>query len=106
MICQHVECYISLENDLRADDQKRLKRGHTQPGDCVSADHYISAVPGRLFHTFGRERGGFQAGTLFVDHASGKVFNYCQHSTTATETVQSKHKLEHLARDEGFRVKA
>ena len=34
------------------------------------------------------------------------MFNYCQYSTTATETIQSKHKLEHLARDEGFRVKA
>ena len=25
---------------------KQLKRGHTRPGDCVSADHYISAVTG------------------------------------------------------------
>ena len=34
------------------------------------------------------------------------MFNYCQYSTTANETVQSKHKLEHLARDEGFKVKS
>ena len=85
---------------------KRLKRGHNQAGNCVSADHYISAIPGRLFHTYWRERQGFEAGTLFVDHASGKVFNYCQYSTTENETVQSKHKLEHLARDEGFKVKS
>ena len=95
-----------FEQRLEGTRTKRLKHGHTQPGDCVSADHYISAVPGRLFHTYGRERQGFEAGTLFVDHASGKVFNYCQYSTTANETVQSKHKLEHLARDEGFKVKS
>ena len=43
---------------------------------------------------------------MFVDHASGKVFNFCQFSTGATETVESKHTLEHFARDEGFKIKS
>jgi hypothetical protein len=30
-----------------------LKQDHLNPGDCVSADHYISSVQGRLLHTFG-----------------------------------------------------
>ena len=44
-------------------------------------------------------------GTLFVDHASGKLFNYPQISTTASETITSKHQLEALAADEGLRIK-
>ena len=91
---------------LEGKKTKELKRGHTRPGDCISADHYISAVTGQLHHTYGREQQGYQAGTLFVDHASGKVFNFCQFSTGAAETVESKHTLEHFARDEGFKIKS
>ena len=83
---------------------KRLKRGHLNRGDCVSADHYMSSVPGRLEHTFGRERRGYTCGTLFVDHATSKIFNFCQLSNDASETVESKHKLEQLARHEGFEI--
>ena len=44
-------------------------------------------------------------GTLFVDHVSGKLFNYPQISTTASETITSKHQLEALVADEGFHIK-
>ena len=84
---------------------KSLKSGHLQPGDCISADHYISAKEGRLPHTFGRERQGYTCGTLFVDHASGKVFNFCQLTTASSDTIRSKHQLEVLARQEGFSIK-
>ena len=83
---------------------KSLKSGHLQPGDCISADHYISAKEGRLPHTFGRERQGYTCGTLFVDHASGKVFNFCQLTTASSDTIRSKHQLEVLARQEGFSI--
>ena len=83
-----------------------LKQGHTKPGDCMSADHYISAIQGHLFNTFGHEKQGYTCGTLFVDHASGKIFNFCQLSTSASEMVDSKHKLETLAAEEGFDIKA
>jgi hypothetical protein len=85
---------------------KSLRSGHLQPGDCISADHYISAKEGRLPHTFGRERHGYTCGTLFVDHASGKVFNFPQLTTAASDTLRSKHKLEILARQEGFSIQA
>ena len=91
---------------LEGGRSKVLKKGHTQPGDCISADHYISAVPGRLPHTYGCEKDGYYGGTLFVDHASGKIFNFCQFSITGSETVDSKHKLEHFARNEGFKIKS
>jgi hypothetical protein len=42
---------------------------------------------------------------LFVDHASGKLFNFCQYSTNANETISSKHRLESLARQEGITIK-
>ena len=65
----------------------------------------MSAVPGRLEHTYGREQQGYICGTLFVDHATGKVFNFCQLSNNAQETTISKYKLERLAQNEGFTIK-
>ena len=87
-------------------NKKKLKRSHTHRGDCVSADHYMSGVPGRLPHTYGRERHGYTCGTLFVDHASCKIFNFCQLSTSAVETISNKHKLETMAKHEGFKIKS
>lgn len=82
-----------------------LKRDHLHPGDCVSADHYLSSVPGRLYETFGRERTGYTCGSIFVDHASGRVFNFCQHSIDAQSTLRSKRSLEDIARDDGIVIK-
>ncbi len=82
-----------------------LKQNDVHPGSCISADHYFSPVPGRLLHTFGRERHGYTCGSLFVDHASGKIFNFPQFSTNATETLKSVARLESHARDAGFKIK-
>ncbi len=71
-----------------------LKRSHLVPGSCISVDHYMSSVMGRLPHTFGQERVGYSCGTLFVDHASGKLFNFCQYSTNLNETISSKRHLK------------
>jgi hypothetical protein len=67
-------------------------------------DHYMSSVMGRLPHTFGRERVGYSCGTLFVDHASGKLFNFCQYSTTAAKNLSNKCQLESIARQEGITI--
>lgn len=83
-----------------------LKQGHLQPGeDCISADHYITPSEGRLYTSLGREQHGFTCGSLFVDHASGRIFNYCQFSTNANATIASKHHLEILAREHGITIK-
>jgi hypothetical protein len=82
-----------------------LKRGHLEPGDCISIDQYVSKVQGRLPHTFGRERHGYTCGTLFVDHASGKIFNFCQLSNNAIETLSTKSRLEALAREDSVTIK-
>ena len=66
-----------------------LKHDHLSPGDCLSVDHYFSPIPGQLLHTFGRERAGYTCGSLFVDHASGKIFNFPQYSANGSETVRT-----------------
>lgn len=95
----------SFRQKLNGTKENTLKLGHTSPGDCVSCDHYLSPIPGRLYNSFGREQQGYACGTLFVDHASGKVFNFPQLSTTAQETVTSKHALERHAREEGIVIR-
>jgi len=65
----------------------------------------VSSQPGRLYSTFGREKNGFTCGTLFVDHASGRIFNYCQFSTDSNATIASKHDLESIAREDGITIK-
>lgn len=75
-------------------------------GDCFSTDHYIAAIPWRLPNTYGRERQGYTCGTLCVDHASGKIFNYCQTSMSDQDTIKNKHCLELLTKNEGFSLKS
>mmetsp|Transcript_15062 Transcript_15062/g.36800 ORF Transcript_15062/g.36800 Transcript_15062/m.36800 type:complete len:509 (-) Transcript_15062:4073-5599(-) len=67
----------------RRKKEKKLMEENLKPGDKVSMDQYISAVPGRLAHTFGKEKSNKQyaGGTLFVDHATGYVFVNHQTST-------------------------
>ncbi len=96
---------LRFRKHLDGDNRLMLKKGHVLPGDCVSADHYISPFPGRLYSSFGREKQGYTCGTLFVDHASGKVFNFPQLSTTAADTLRSKHILERFAYDKGVKIK-
>ena len=81
---------------------KKLKHGHTKPGDCISTDHYMPVVPDCLPHAYGRDKAGCTCGTLFVDHASGKIFNFSQMSTTAAKIVQSKLHLTACALPRGL----
>ena len=55
--------------------EKELKKDHLLPGHIVSADHYISRAPGRLYHTKGKSdpSGMYSGGCVFIDHASGYV---------------------------------
>jgi hypothetical protein len=75
------------------------------PGDCISVDHFFSPVKGRLLHTYGRETKGYTCGSVFVDHASGKIFYFPQFSTNAPETIKSTLCLESMAREDGIEIK-
>ena len=85
-----------------------LRREHLQPGDCVSLDQYESSIPGRLPHTYGKEKKDHQynGGTLFIDHAYSMVFIQHQVSLRTGETLQAKHKFEQLAHEYGVTIKA
>jgi hypothetical protein len=41
-----------------------------------------------------------------VDHACGKIFNFPQYSTNASETVRSTQRLASMARDDGITIKS
>ena len=84
---------------IRAEDLK--------PGDCVSVDQYESSVRGRRLETRGMERMSqrYCGGTLFYDHASGRLFNYHQTSLSAAETISALRALEREANLCGVEIK-
>jgi hypothetical protein len=86
-------------------EQGFLNEDNVYPGSCISADHYFSPVQGRLLHTFVHERHGYTCGSLFVDHARGKIFNLPQFSPNATETLKSVACLEAYAHNKGFKIR-
>jgi hypothetical protein len=65
-----------------------LRTGDLTPGDKVSIDQYISALPGRLSNTKGKEpkKDKYHGGTIFIDHASQYVYLKNQVSLTTGET--------------------
>ena len=84
-----------------------LKTNHLSPGDCVSLDQYQSTIPGRLEHTYGKEKKEerYTGGTIFVDHASGLMYLQHQVSLRVGETLKAKHAFEQMARDFSVSIK-
>ena len=84
-----------------------LKTNHLRPGDCVSLDQYQSSIPGRLEHTYGKEKKEerYTGGTIFVDHASGLMYLQHQVSLRVGETLKAKHAFEQMARDFSVSIK-
>ena len=84
-----------------------IRRNDLKPGDYVSTDQYVSAKPGRLPHTRGRERVAeqYHGGTLFYDHATAYIWLTNQVLLTAGETIKSKHAFERWARSHGVSIK-
>eukprot|EP00957_Ditylum_brightwellii_P052653 3992180-Ditylum_brightwellii.AAC.1 len=48
----------------------------------------------------------FNGGTIFVDHASGKIFLYYQESLSASEYIKSMLKLEREAAESGIKIQS
>ena len=84
-----------------------LKRDDVLPGDCVSCDHYISPVPGRVVAPSGYSsvRHGYQGGTIYVDHASGWIFHRPQKTLSVSDTIRGKLILEREASDVGATIR-
>ena len=72
--------------------EQDLKKDNLLPGQMVSADHYISRDPVRLYHTKGKSDPSdmFSVGCVFIEHASGYVSIKYQVDINATETVKAK----------------
>ena len=70
----------------------------------MSANHYISRAPGRLYHTKGKpDRSGmFSGGCVFIYHASGYVSIKHQVAINDTETVKAKLTFEREAQSQGW----
>ncbi|KAG7374494.1 reverse transcriptase RNA-dependent DNA polymerase [Nitzschia inconspicua] len=88
--------------------EMQIRAGDLQPGDCISVDQYVSAVPGRLPNTEGKElpKDKYHGGTIFVDHASSYIFLVNQISLRAGETLQSKLAFERFAHNCGHKLKS
>ena len=87
--------------------EQELKKDHLLPGKIVSADHYISRAPGRLYHTKGKsdQSDMFSGGCVFIDHVSGYVSIKHQVDINATETVKAKLTFEREAQSQGVVIK-
>ena len=86
-----------------------LSKGKLAPGgDEVSVDQYVVSEKGRLLRSFGRESPSSQlsGGTIYVNHATGRVFIFHQVSLRARETLTGKSSaFERMMHQSGHRVK-
>ena len=84
-----------------------LSKDKLAPGDEVSVDQYVVSEKGRLLRSFGREppSSKLSGGTIYVDHATGRVFIFHQVSLRAGETLTGKRAFERMLHESGHRVK-
>ena len=80
-----------------------LKVDDLSPGDCISMDHFVVPHRGR---TLPSKTPSIVGGTIFVDHASGRISLFPQSSLNTTMTLSSKFLLDKEAHDLGFSIKA
>ena len=72
------------------------KADKLEPGALIFSDQYESRIPGKVFGKRGAaiSSASYCGGTIFVDAATGHVFNHHQVSLNAHETVESKQMFE------------
>ena len=102
--CRHSKVNTTKNTPMK---EQELKKDHLLPGHMVSADHYISRAPGRLYHTKGKSDQSdiFSGGCAFIDHASGYVSIKHQVAINATETVKEKLTFERESQSQGVVIK-
>ena len=73
----------------------------------MSAYHYISRPPGRLYHTKGKSDTSdmFSEGCIFIDHVSGYVRIKHQVGINANETVKAKLTFDRDSQIQGVVIK-
>eukprot|EP00977_Amphora_coffeiformis_P005344 scaffold1142_cov83-Amphora_coffeaeformis.AAC.1 len=90
---------LETVNSIGADD--------LEPGETVSVNQYESSVRSRRLETKGlkREDHKYCGGTLFYDHASGRIFFHHQTSLSSHESILAKDAFEREAALCGFSIK-
>ena len=73
----------------------------------VSADHYISRAPVRLYNIKGKsdQYAIFSGGCVFIDHASSYVSIKHQVDINGNENVKTKLTFEREAQSQGVAIK-
>ena len=81
------------KNPMKEQD---LKKDRLLPGHMVSADHYTSRSPSRIYHTKRKsdQSDMFSGGCVFIDHSIGYVSIKQQVAINSTETVNAKLMFE------------
>ena len=92
------------KNPMKEQD---LKKDYLLPGQMVSADHYISRAPSRLYHTKGKsdQSDMFSGGCVFIEYASGYVSIKHQVAINSTETFKAKITFEREVQSQGVMIK-
>ena len=83
-----------------------LKRDDLEPGDRMSLDQYVLKVKGRPLESACNEDLKYNGGTIFVDHASSRIFLHHQISLRAGETLIGKRLVEREAAAIGRKIKS
>jgi hypothetical protein len=83
-----------------------LSDGALYPGDRISTDQYIVTQKGRTISNSSKDNLKINGGTIFVDHASGRIFAHHQISLRAGETIIGKRLLERDAKSNGITIKS
>ena len=83
-----------------------LNKNHLLSGQMVSADHYISRDPGRLYHTKGKsDPSDIYSGVfVLIDHTSGYMSIKHELDIKATKTFRSKLTFERENKSKGVMV--
>lgn len=65
----------------------------------------ITTTPDRQITLHGRPTShAYYCVTIFVDHASGKIFTHYQKNTGAEETLAAKQAFEHMSHQHGVKI--
>ena len=104
-----VHCKPNKVNTIKKNPMKdqELKKDHLLPGKMVSADHYISRAPGRIYYTKGKsdQSDMFLGGCVFIDHISGYVIIKHQVPINATEFFKETITFEREAQSQVMAIK-
>jgi hypothetical protein len=102
--CDHPKCASCILGKMErmpkstthskgSDDRHSLKGNDLLPGARVSLDQYVLSIKGRSLRNSSINSQKYNGGTIFVDHASGRIFNHHQVSLRAGETLVGKRIL-------------